>query len=282
MNSGGNSTGLSPNALVTDLDGTALRKTLAQEVLRRLHAIGLLQLADYADIVALELAWRERRGPFHASHKRHIELVHGGLLEQISYADFQLVCQGVARDFAAHAYVFTRELVLAAKTLGYRVFAVSGSMEEVVGPLCEIWGIEDHLSTKMPRREEGKFLDAGYDHPGQPVWDKGQAVRQLLAKHGYQSSEDLANLVVIGDTMSDAKMLQIATHAIAFNPAADLRDLAASSRWALVDERRELVELRRGEGPGGWFQRATLVDILPQTLAEQLQQRLAVCHHAVR
>jgi phosphoserine phosphatase len=110
---------------------------------------------------------------------------------------------------------------------------ISGSQEEVVRPIAELYGFDDFLAARLVVGSNGQLTGKIIS----PVFDKEAAIKQLVAKHGltYQDSYG------IGDTGKDAAMLKMVENPIVFNPTSGLLKTAKLSGWPVVIERKDVV-----------------------------------------
>jgi HAD superfamily phosphoserine phosphatase-like hydrolase len=222
---------------VFDLDGSFVREQLLVLLLRELAARGFFSPGAAADFHGLYKDFQDRKISFEVYDQRLIELfskhIVGTNQQVIAHA-----AQAVAERHRDLLYTFSREL-LAALRPTHSCITVTGAIREVVAKLLGYWGFEDMYATEL------EVIDGYYTGRDIEVHfrNKERALRQHFAKTGT----DTRNLVALGDSMSDAPMLALATLPIAFNPNKPLRKAAKNRGWPIVIERKDGIYVIEGD-----------------------------------
>lgn len=254
---------------IFDVDGTLYRWQLAmdwfdvlagqypalQPLQKELHAIlhsyraRQLSFPEYSELFVQKF-WKERG--------------FVGIREEDAIRAAELVVQ----EHGSRLYVFVRELIVVARDLGWRCLAISGSPEAVVRTLLRPFGIDAVLGTRFPVDVGGIFCPGVLESPYE---DKGAALLRFLLEDGSDPAI-LRDSVAIGDSPSDEKMLELVGYPICFNPNRELDATAGRREWPIVVESRNVHFLLKGTASRQT--RVSLQEILPQSLAQELETRL--------
>jgi phosphoserine phosphatase len=77
---------------------------------------------------------------------------------------------------------------------------------------------------------------------------KGPVLQELIKKHGLTTAASYA----VGDSLSDAAMLEMVDNPIAFNPDNNLFEAATQNGWNIVVERKNVIyQLSKQDGHYG-------------------------------
>jgi len=117
---------------------------------------------------------------------------------------------------------------------GRDVVIVSTSGAEVVGPIGELLGADDVIASRL------EIVDGKYT--GQIDYyayadEKARAIEAMAAERGY----DLEQCFAYSDSITDAPMLGAVGHPHAVNPDKELRKLAASKGWPILQFTRPVT-----------------------------------------
>mgnify|MGYP003441573474 FL=1 len=126
------------------------------------------------------------------------------------------------------------------KSEGYVLLAISGSHQEIVEQVAKYYGFDDAIGTTYTRSNKifsgEKFIASS---------DKKSNLEKLVQKHNL----DFVGSYAIGDSHSDAAMLELVENPIAFNPDKELFEVAKSKNWNVVIERKNMIyELEPHDG----------------------------------
>ena len=117
---------------------------------------------------------------------------------------------------------------------GRDIVIVSTSGEEVVGPIGEMLGADRVIATRM-EVVDGKYTGE-IDYYAYAE-EKARAIERLAVARGY----DLEQCFAYSDSITDAPMLEAVGHPHAVNPDKDLRRLAASQGWPILQFTRPVT-----------------------------------------
>ncbi|MFZ2504008.1 MAG: HAD family hydrolase, partial [Nocardioides sp.] len=111
---------------------------------------------------------------------------------------------------------------------GRDVIVVSTSGSEVVGPISAMLGADDYVATRL-EIVDGKYT-GNIDYYAYAE-EKARAIEGLAERHGY----DLADCYAYSDSITDVHMLRVVGHPHAVNPDKELRKIAASEGWPILN-----------------------------------------------
>lgn len=224
-----------------DIDGTLFRSGLYREVVFELVRMGAVPERILKQIADKETAWKKRaHGSAFAEFDQAVVDNFDVHLPRLKTAYFDLAAERVIKTHKDNVYVYTRDLVQDLKKKGYFLIAISGSQVEVVEPFAQHYGFDTWVGQSFERGEEYFTGHIRKTHEG-----KGKHLKKLIIKHNLTSEESVA----VGDSMGDIEMLNMAEHAIAFNPESNLYETASSRRWTIVIERKNMIyEMRANNG----------------------------------
>lgn len=121
---------------------------------------------------------------------------------------------------------------------GRRTILASAGPVEIVEPVAELLGFDDHLASIAAIDSNGCYTGASvrWIHGD----EKAAAVRAYATDHGI----DLAQSWAYSDAASDAAMLEAVGHPVAVNAERALQRIARERDWPIVRfERREGLQL---------------------------------------
>jgi HAD superfamily hydrolase (TIGR01490 family) len=112
---------------------------------------------------------------------------------------------------------------------GEPVFLVTSSLQEIVDPLAEAYGLDGAVGSLGEVAEDGTYngrvLRACHGE------GKADAVQELAAARGL----DLSASTAYSDGHSDLPLLEAVGHPVAVNPDRDLRRVARERGWPVLD-----------------------------------------------
>lgn len=226
---------------VFDIDGTLVRWQLYHAVVDRLAKIGALGSDTHERIHHARMKWKRRESDqdFKGYEQTLIELFEHSITK-LNPDDFDTVVNQVITEYQDQTYTYTRGLIGTLKAKGYTLLAISGSQTELVEQIAKRYGFDDFVATDYERivgAFTGKKFVASHD--------KKAVLKQLVSKHDLSYKGSYA----VGDSKSDAAMLELVENPIAFNPDKELLGQAMRSGWKIVIERKDVVyELEQQNG----------------------------------
>jgi HAD superfamily phosphoserine phosphatase-like hydrolase len=153
-------------------------------------------------------------------------------LTSINPAVFDQLVEEVINEYKDQVYTYTRDLVRRLKKEGYALLAISGSHHELVEQIAKAYEFDDWVGSQY-ERDGNTFTGKSFIASLQ----KDTVLKDLIQKHNLSLSESYA----IGDSKSDAPMLTLVEHPIAFNPDQHLFKIAQEHGWDIVIERKNMI-----------------------------------------
>lgn len=221
---------------VFDIDGTLFRWQLFSEVVFELIASGYVPEEICQEVNERLAEWRSRKHS-HAFHDYEMAIVKAFLsaVKNLEVTTIEAAADTVLTRSGKHVYAYTRHLIKKLRADGYILIALSGSQDEVVQRFAQLWQFDIALGQT---HEAKNGLYTG-DIPGGTllVEQKGKLLTDIVTKHqlSWQGS------IAVGDSKSDAAMLELVEQPIAFNPADDLFAIAKKKGWKVVIERKNMI-----------------------------------------
>ncbi len=211
-----------------DLDKTIIAKSSTLAFGRPLFHAGFLDRRDLVK-AAIAQVWYKAFG---ADHEQ-MEKMRESLMELTAGWDSEEIEALVTETMGEiiEPLVFHEALLLIEdhQQKGDRVFIVSSSPIEVVGPLAGFLGVEDVIATRSKVGDDGKYtgeLDF-YSYKE----NKATAIRELSETDDI----DLAASHAYSDSVTDLPMLEAVGHPVVVNPDRDLREIAEEREWQILE-----------------------------------------------
>jgi HAD superfamily hydrolase (TIGR01490 family) len=120
------------------------------------------------------------------------------------------------------------------REIGRDVIVVSASGAEVVEPIGELLGADDVIASRL-EIVDGKYT--GEIEYYAYAEEKARAIEIMAAERGY----DLEQCFAYSDSITDAPMLELVGHPYAVNPDKELRRLAATKGWPILQFTRPVT-----------------------------------------
>lgn len=218
---------------VFDIDGTLIRWQLYHTIVDKLAKDGHLGPDANKTLHEARMRWKRREtGYSFRDYETALIQTYENAVQTLDSKIFDSFIASIVDEYQDQAYTYTRDLVRKLKHEGYVLLAISGSHEELVAAIAQHYGFDDWVGTRY-KRTSGAFTGEKYvaSH------DKESALKSLITKHKLVTSGSYA----VGDSASDAPMLNMVDNPIAFNPDQALYDIATSHEWTIVVERKNVV-----------------------------------------
>lgn len=127
------------------------------------------------------------------------------------------------------------ELIEEHRRAGRKIFIVSSSPEEIVGPLAKMLGADAFLASRALLDEAGRYSgELEFYCYGS---HKADAMKELAVAEGI----DLGNSYAYSDSATDLPMLQAVGNPVATNPDRELRRLAGERGWEVRQFERQVT-----------------------------------------
>jgi HAD superfamily hydrolase (TIGR01490 family) len=216
-----------------DIDGTFIRWQLFHAIVHSLGKHGLLPAESHDRIRAARMEWKQRTtNTGFAQYENVLVSEYLAVLKNMGAGEYEAIVEDVFNEYKDQTFTFTRDLAKKLKAEGYVLLAISGSHHEIIQKLAQYHGFDYAVGATLEQlngRFSGK-IDT-------PIFDKAKILKKLIDEHGLTTAGSYA----VGDSASDAPMLEMASHPIAFNPDKKFFDIASEKKWKIVVERKNMV-----------------------------------------
>jgi len=218
---------------VFDIDGTLIRWQLYHVIVDRLAKSGELSADADARLKTARRRWKNREhNESFAEYELELIQIFESSLKSINPASFDKLVKSVVEEYKEQVYTYTRDLIRSLKEKGYILLAISGSHHELVEEVAKFYGFNDWVGTKYERGESG-YSGESYI----ASFHKAEILKQLIRKHNLNIEDSYG----VGDSKSDAPMLEMVANPIAFNPDQNLFAIAQNNKWNVVVERKNMI-----------------------------------------
>jgi HAD superfamily hydrolase (TIGR01490 family) len=218
---------------VFDIDGTLIRWQLYHAVVDRLARKELLGSGAKQKLNQARMIWKNREHELAFHHyEKEIIRVYEQALQSLSPDDFDQTALEIIEEYKDQSYTYTRELIKQLLKKDYILLAISGSHQELIAHIARHYGFHDWVGSQYKRTAAG-YSGERYIASS----DKKKILKELIAKHNLSLHKSYA----VGDSKSDASMLEIVEYPVAFNPDQQLYTIAQENRWPIVVERKNVI-----------------------------------------
>lgn len=219
---------------IFDIDGTIFRKNLQFELINELSWMDIFPRKVRDQIVTLYTNWLEHKGTYEQYRQGLVELYEKHI-KGCKLCDVERASSIVVSFHQDRTYVFAEKLIKKLRQENYHLIAISGSPIEIVkeydkrhlkfdAVFGSVYGLD----------EKGSYTGETYY---EPVRHKGTLVKQYVYEHGLTLEDSYG----MGDTESDASLLELVANPIAFNPNENLKTIAQEKCWRIVVEKKDVV-----------------------------------------
>jgi HAD superfamily hydrolase (TIGR01490 family) len=218
---------------VFDIDGTIFRKNLAFELINELAWLKVFDKKVRNELVNHYTNWLDHKGVYE-DYRKALVALYADNIRGCKKEDVLRASQIVIPFFKDRTYVFADQLIEKLKKSSYNIIAISGSPQEIVEEYNKHLKFDAVFGAVYELDKNNIYTGAAIFEP--PKY-KDQVVRQYVAENGLT----LVDSYGIGDTESDAKVLEIVAHPIAFNPNYNLKKIAEEKGWRIVVEKKDVI-----------------------------------------
>ncbi len=218
-----------------DIDGTIVRKTLLQLIVKEFVNRGQIDGAIAGDIERFLHDGRQRIADdnFGEYMKMGLDMLikHSG--GTLSLAHYHEVVDAVANSLNSTTYVYTRQLIDTLKKNGFYLIAISGSEQYAVQTVSKALGF-DTCAAHI------KYVDDGTNLTGEMTKfsaNKDQILQSIITQNNLNTKGSIA----VGDTSKDTPMFSMVEQPIVFNPNQELFSAAREKGWMVVIERKDVI-----------------------------------------
>lgn len=218
---------------VFDIDGTLFRWQLFHELVFELNAHGLFPPDVSKRLEQAFLHWRGLQASWNDYEQEVVAAITTNITE-ITPKQLEAAAELVVARSGHKVYAYTANLAKKLKSEGYLLVAISGSQQEIAEIFAKKHGFDYCIGMVHERTDAGIFSG---DFERFVIDKKGQLLQEFVAEKQLSFSDSYA----IGDSASDAAMLEIVEHPIAFNPNSELYRTATEHDWPVVIERKNIA-----------------------------------------
>lgn len=220
---------------VFDIDGTIVRTSLLQLIIKELVNRGTIDGAAAGDIERILHDGRQRISDqdFGSYMKQAVELIAEHAGGKIKLADYQAAVTAVSHSLNSTTYVYTRQLIDTLKKNNFFLIAISGSEQRIIEAVSQELGFNS-CAAGVFYQDDGTYLTGEMQRF---EIKKDAILKSIIAKHDLMTKGSIA----VGDTSRDIDMFNIVSQPIAFNPNQALFKIAREKNWMVVLERKDVV-----------------------------------------
>lgn len=210
-----------------DVDRTLVAGASGFHLAAPMRRRGLLTTRQLARSILMGFAF-QAQGTNHQQLDRFTET----LGELVRGWDRETLVQVVAEELEQRVHPMVYREALERVELHRRqrqpVYAVSATMEEIIGPLAQLLGLDGAIATKLELGDDGAFTGriAVPNHGAR----KAERLIEFAAAHDI----DLAASSAYSDSITDAQFLRAVGRPYAVNPDRALRRLAEEEGWGIL------------------------------------------------
>ncbi len=219
---------------IFDIDGTIFRKNLQFELINELSWMNVFPKKVRDQIVNLYTDWLEHRGTYEQYRVGLVELYEKHI-KGCRLKDVEIASKAVVSFHKDRTYIFAEKLISKLKDEDYCVIAISGSPIEIVKEYNN-----RHLHFDAVFGSVYEYTGNGI-YTGKPEYEPVKHKGHLVKQYVYEHNISLDDSYGIGDTESDASILEIVDNPIAFNPNENLKAIAEEKGWRIVVEKKDVI-----------------------------------------
>lgn len=219
---------------IFDIDGTIFRKNLHFELINELVWLKVFPLKVRTKLIDAYTDWLEHAGTYETYRRTLVDL-YAEYIKGCTVEDVRKASRVVVPFHKRRTYMFAEELIRRFRAEGYFLLAVSGSPSEIVEEYNRTYLHFDQVfGSQYEVDDDGRYTGGAVFEPSK---DKSVVARQCIAENrlGFKGS------YAVGDTESDAPLLGIVEHPIAFNPNRNLKEMAEREGWRVMVEKKDVV-----------------------------------------
>lgn len=219
---------------IFDIDGTIFRKNLHFELINELVWLKVFPFQARKTLTESYTNWLEHQGTYEeyrfALVRLYSEYIKGCSMEMVKQASKNVI------DFhKRRTYIFAEAIIERLRDEEYYILAISGSPQEIVEEYNNEYLKFDQVFGSVYETDvDGIYTGAATFEPSK---DKSLTARQVIAEQRLGFKDSYA----VGDTESDARILEIVDHAIAFNPNRNLKEIADKAGWQVIVEKKDVA-----------------------------------------
>lgn len=217
-----------------DIDGTLIRWQLFHTIVDTLASSGSISLHEHQIMKELHDKWKRRENlDAFQTYEAAMLKAWFALMRHTTVAEFNRAVDTAFETHKDYVYHYTRDLCKQLKAEDYTLIAISGSHQQIVDKIAEYYAFDYAIGSVYPLNENGTFTGEEIT----PVINKGKCLQEAVQSLKLSWDDSYA----VGDSKSDAKMMELVHNPIAFNPDRNLLKIAKHNHWTIVIERKNVT-----------------------------------------
>jgi HAD superfamily hydrolase (TIGR01490 family) len=219
---------------IFDIDGTIFRKNLQFELINELSWMSVFPRKVRDEIVKLYTNWLEHKGTYE-QYRQGLVALYEKHIPGCSIKDVERASKVVVSFHQDRTYIFAEGLIKKLRAEGYHLIAISGSPIEIVKEYNNRHLKFDAVFGSVYRYDNKGIYTGETEY--EPVQHKGKLVKEYVEENNLTLDASYG----MGDTQSDASLLEAVDNPIAFNPNENLREIAKEKGWRIVVEKKDVI-----------------------------------------
>ena len=201
-----------------DIDGTVRNKSLMETFVDFLYGLGYISRVVYEGLQSKRVQYKADKDNSD-SYEEYVMLVNQTLINAVKGLPLEEVKKLAAQAIAKYRYEdyrYTKRLIEILRTNGYKIIAISGSLEFLVDAFRKFYDFDQSYGHGFSIDEDNVYAAT------EPItWrDKHLIIHQIIKDNGWEGAQ--LQSFAVGDTAGDFTMLRSATYPIAINPSKGL------------------------------------------------------------
>ncbi|EKE10724.1 MAG: haloacid dehalogenase, IB family protein [uncultured bacterium] len=218
---------------VFDIDGTIFRKNLAFELINELVWKKTFKKSVRSELLRHYSNWLSHKGTYE-DYRKALVVLYEENIKGCKKEDVVRAAQEVMPFHQDRTYVFAENLIKKLKEDNYNIIAVSGSPSEIVDEYNKHLKFDAVFGSIYELDEYDTYTGGAVF---EPTKDKSKVVMQYASDNQLTLDDSYG----VGDTESDARMLEMVENPIAFNPNFGLKQIAERSGWKIIVEKKDVI-----------------------------------------
>jgi HAD superfamily hydrolase (TIGR01490 family) len=222
---------------VFDIDGTLYRNNLTWDLFSQLVHQRLIPKRAMSELERLYVAHdsRSTESAYRVYDSQLINLLYSYASNIKDMNAYWSIGEELAERNATRLYRYTRELLEQLRAQDYHLITITNGIGAIARPFAKRLGFETIIANdEVIDESTGAIVDWSIS---MQTRQKSAVLKQLVDSHQL----DLNDSYGVGDTLSDASVLSMVAHPIAFNPERQLYEVALRNGWPVVLERKNVI-----------------------------------------
>lgn len=216
---------------VFDIDGTIFHWQFFHELFDELTDAGIIDQDIARPILKNREKWRRGTIDWNQYEAGLVEVLNKEIVG-IDKDSLEEISERIVKNKGRVLYHYTRDLLKTLQAQGYVTIVISGSQQPLVERFAKIYKIDIALGVDY------EYSDNKLTSIKRPTYgQKDTLLKALVVEHNL----DWQGSYAVGDTYSDASMLELVDNPIAFNPDLRLLETAKEKGWKVVVERKSIA-----------------------------------------